>query len=495
MPPTWPHIPDTLDLVYDFGAIGDGVTDDTAAVNAWSLAVKTNRCLGITPAGKVFLIQTQLANFNTTNGGTFDFNGSTIKKSNTFAGTYAVDIRGNCIIRNLVIDGNRAGGALGGGIEFANVAATNVILENVTSQNNKGTGIHTAGASGVKVTLRACKALGNQSGTNTSDGFYCSTGAFIMDRLCEGSDNDRHGVMIDGNTPGCIVNGIFKRNLVDGVRINGASPGGQSEYIYCDDNQQFGMRIINTGGTFAGATNWTFGLVEVCRSGMAAGGTYTQNNAATGIEVYGITNCSFDTVIGRANLGYDLAIAQGDATHPSAYNTFGRVHGTVVGPTGVNAPDNDPCVNIVGGSHNNTIGEITSYGKTVPLCFGEGVASPTSNDYNTIGTLHAQGSSYAAVAFFRGAYNYIGAVISRDVSMGHPGTGGAQYNSLLHFDNFASCHDNLVDRLDHVTTGTAFSYLAEFRAAAANNQVSAARGAWVTAPMLDSNGTNEVALG
>jgi hypothetical protein len=482
--------------VMDYGAVGDGTADDTTALNNWITAVRTARGYGICPANKTFRI---LSTLTMASPGTYwlDFGGSTVKKDAAFASlTYAINIVGNAQIKNLVLDGNRAAGALGFGIHISNLNANDVHLEDTRIINNVNTGL-VADAASVKVTCRNVECSNNSTGVGTggSDGFQVKTGALlIMDAQCQANDNERSGIFVESTAhTDTVINGSVRRNLQNGVQINGANTHGSSQYLYGDDNKNFGLLMANTGGTFLGASNWNFGHVEMCRTGAAIGGTYTQNNAGTGIEGYGIRNNTFDKVIGRGNLGYDFIMVAGnsaDGTTNSTRNHVETCYATNLGPTGVAAADTDPAIVLGGSSSYNSFGTITCHGKSFGLLMGE--APPTNNDYNTFGSVTVENTGWSAL-FILGAYNYFGQVVTRNTAMNNPGT----YPAVITFYNDAATHDNLVDRLDHQASGTAYSYLASFQAAAFNNRVCAARGAWATAPMLDANttGTNTVILG
>jgi hypothetical protein len=484
--------------VMDYGAVGDGTADDTTAVQNWVNACQAAKGFGVSPGGKTFRITTTLA-FPGSGYYNLDFGGSTIKKDAAFASlAYAINVTGNAQIKNLVVDGNRAAGALGFGFHFSNLNANDVHLTDVRVINNFNTAIVIDLAT-VKVTCRSVDCSNNSTAAaGSSDGFRVTAGLLIMDRECQANDNERAGIFIDaGAHTDTVINGSVRRNLQHGVQINGANTHGTSQYLYGDDNKNFGLVMINSAGTFLAAANWNFGHVEMCRTGAAIGGTYTANNAGTGVQGYGIRNNTFEKIIGRGNLGYDFIMVAGnsaDSATNSKQNQIATILATNIGPTGVGAADNDPSTVLSAGSSYNHIGQITCYGKTIALDFGESSAIKTNND-NYVGQVYAYGSSYTAVLFGFGARNYVGEIIARENTMGHPGSGAAQFNSPVLFFNDASVTANLVDRLDHYTSGTAFSYLAEFGAAATNNQVTRARGAFATALKQDAGTGNTVTAG
>lgn len=124
----------------DFGAIGDGITDDTAALNA-ALA-GGNICLRLV-AGDTYLVTDEV---NINSNTILDGNGAAIKY---LAGTIAplkygliVSQKENVIIQNLEIDGNKSAYAP---VDFFGVYvrnSDNVTIKNCTIHNCWRAGIH-----------------------------------------------------------------------------------------------------------------------------------------------------------------------------------------------------------------------------------------------------------------------------------------------------------------------------------------------------------------
>lgn len=111
----------------EYGAVGDGVTDDTAAIQA-AFDNETNL---VASSGKTFLISsTILIDQNQVN--TIDFNGSTVTRNTTIHWMFNVEKRNfaNSLttIKNLILDGNNQGGS---GIDIeARVHFENVEIKN-----------------------------------------------------------------------------------------------------------------------------------------------------------------------------------------------------------------------------------------------------------------------------------------------------------------------------------------------------------------------------
>ena len=115
-----------------YGAVGDGVTDDTAATQA---AFDAGTDL-ISDAGKTYLISKTL-NLDQNLTQTIDFNGSTLTRNSLVHWMISIDKRGYAnsltTIKNLNIDGNDKGGSvvdIKSRVNFENIDIYDVIYDN-----------------------------------------------------------------------------------------------------------------------------------------------------------------------------------------------------------------------------------------------------------------------------------------------------------------------------------------------------------------------------
>jgi hypothetical protein len=98
------HTEYVYNVVADYGAVGDGVADDTTPLNNAITAAKAVNGLVYSPAGKTFKIASTLTIDQSCS---LDFSGSTVKKAAAMT-TEALALTGNGItVRNLVEDGSR----------------------------------------------------------------------------------------------------------------------------------------------------------------------------------------------------------------------------------------------------------------------------------------------------------------------------------------------------------------------------------------------------
>ncbi|MDO6605154.1 Ig-like domain-containing protein [Arenibacter palladensis] len=115
-----------------YGAVGDGVTDDTAALQA-AFNAGTNL---LSDAGKTYLISGTLS-LNKNLVQTIDFNGSTLTRNRTVDWMISIDKRAYAnsltTIKNLDVDGNHKGGKvidIKSRVNFQNIEIFDVISDN-----------------------------------------------------------------------------------------------------------------------------------------------------------------------------------------------------------------------------------------------------------------------------------------------------------------------------------------------------------------------------
>lgn len=454
--------------VMAYGAVGDGSTDDTTAINNAIAGAGTNGTV-FAPAGKTFKITATIAVTASVN---FDFSGSTIKKATTMT-SYLMTVSGSVTvnIKNIVLDGNRSGGATGGGIQWLSGATGT--MRNSTITSTKAQGVYVTGANTTLNCVRVTSSS-NVSGSNSGDGFYVTSSGVLLTFDCVANSNDRQGFFFDSTAgDGCRLGGTTTRNLRAGASVR--SNRGTSDYFRSYDDKSYGLALENA------PTDWGFDYVEVKNTGVT-----DSNVSGTAVELFGATDCHFGWVIAKGMWGYGVALTsyvpasttlngsvtstatsinltsatnfpssgsykisvgsyatndnevmtvtggQGTSTltvtrasdfsfaaaHsdlaavayfiPSSNNAFGTV---VVDHQA--ATDNDPAFHISNGSSHNSVGSLRVISATSALSIGEDT-NPRTNNFNSFGLIHANGCNYGVLNIRGGMYNHFGRVISRD---------------------------------------------------------------------------------
>lgn len=98
------HTAYVFNVITDYGAVGDGVADDTAALNAAITAAKAVNGLVYSPAGKTYRIT---ATLTINQACALDFSGSAIKRATGSSFDMLITSGSGISITNLVLDGNR----------------------------------------------------------------------------------------------------------------------------------------------------------------------------------------------------------------------------------------------------------------------------------------------------------------------------------------------------------------------------------------------------
>jgi len=135
--------------VKDFGAVGDGVTDDTAAIQA---ALDTNKGVVDVPDGTYYVgSSTLVLNPNQTIRGAGLLSKFTIDSSARTPTQSVIECASGCGVIGLVIDGDRSNAIQ----QFASVSVingvTDIVLKNLTLQNH-GTGVNIGYSDNTKIT-------------------------------------------------------------------------------------------------------------------------------------------------------------------------------------------------------------------------------------------------------------------------------------------------------------------------------------------------------
>jgi hypothetical protein len=465
--PTGSGNPDGL-YVQSYSVVGNGTADDTTALQNAINAAQATGVLLSSPAGLTFLISSTL-----TIGAscTLHFNGSTIKKASTMTSD-ALNISGaNVTLSNLNIDGNRSGGATGN-CSYWQAAGGKAYDCNFSHAEAAGFNVQ---GSSAQLTAYRCTASDNSSGVGGGhgDGFMVWVGGLLVTYDCEANDNWRNGFYFTSSADGCRLSGRASRNIRTGAAIEAGH--GTCDYFYADSNHEFGLTLDNH------PDNWNFGYVETSNTGVAIPG-YAQNGTATGVELYGATNCKFGTINSHGMLGYGLAVTS-DSVAGANNNSFGTVIVNLGG-----APDSDPAIHFSGGSNHNSIGTAHVVGTTEGLELGE--AGTGDANFNTVGVLTLDQISYVGVRMDSGTSNYIGRIVAKNCTNSDPTNIG---RGIVDFQGTSSY--NIIGSLeysDDVSLNTSPpQYLAHAATTAYGNVVQdgIAQG-FTTAAGFDENGGN-----
>jgi hypothetical protein len=394
----------------EFGAVGDGRADDTEALRRAIAAVGSGGTI-TSAAGRTFLISSSIVLANRC---ALDLAGSTLKKAASMHGA-ALVLTGPATVRHLTVDGSRAEGATGPGIDLRGVPAE---FSDVRVRRCQEAGVVLTTSPNAALTASRCAAT-----DNGGSGFSILTGvAKLFD--CSADRNEDCGFFFGvSSRRGSRLDGVARRNRI-GVQIR--SRGGTSHLLRANDNVRFGL-LMDYDGPGERPGEWTFDYVECSRNGVG------REASGTGLELIGADKNRFTRVLSRANPGYGIAIAGG-----SSYNWFGRVRCDQRG-----AHDGDPGIHISGGASYNEIYRAVIRNHTFGVVVGEGL-SPKNNDFNYIRHLRVVGCRWGVLRLDSGSSNRFGHVVSRRNTTIDPHlTGG-----LIDFrseDTFR----NTVDFLDH----------------------------------------------
>lgn len=316
-----------------YGALGDGATDDTTALQNFLNACSTLNAIGVFMPGKTYMFGTQAAGLFVKSNTRLIGNGATLKAlvtapanysslnvtdatQGTAAGPSVVTIEG------LTFNGNatarRAGGAItgvGGGASVYCVNATLVFVSDCYSLDSEGDGFYFGGDS-----------------TTGGPGFYFGFAN------CRATASSRNGYAVVGGNRGSFVNciatsiryGVSVGNISCGwdFEPNGATSLNDSVHcISChaiDCDEGFGYHNVNSRTTNC---NWVSCTAEQCTIGFSAG------TAAGNIRIFDARTSGNTTDFTNINswLGYTTgdggAVTQ--ATSKSTGVTLNRPCGAI----------------------------------------------------------------------------------------------------------------------------------------------------------------------
>ena len=277
--------------IKDFGAKGDGVTNDSAAI---ALALSSGAAVIYCPAG-IYLTNTLALPSNIKMYG--DGIGNTIFKLNSGQNTNLFYSNSGTYIslEEMTLDGNKAGNsspAVNSGNGLSCTSSSNVILQNVNFQNCGGNGF--MAFAGNNFTATGCGFL-----NNLANGIYLTTTAIAVDNgptvarfaNCWASGNYYDGFDVDP--------GSFDVTFASCVSVNNTGAG-----FVCYGNPQgvFPRRVVFTGCTARGNYLEGFALTsctDIVMSGFVSYGNGVATNPYRNNGVIILNNSTGQIVLDR----------------------------------------------------------------------------------------------------------------------------------------------------------------------------------------------------
>jgi hypothetical protein len=337
--------------ISDYGAVGDGVTDDTSAINAAITAAATGKQGLVFESGKTYLVASQISISNSGNTVPVyvDGNGSTLIAKSTFtdaAVLYVENPQGKVntfSVRNLFIDGNATGGSTANYGLYVK-GSQDAIYSQIQVIDTVSHGFLIQGESGFGIyynVFDTCKAGASANG-NGGDGFriagvggrFANSNTFVN---CASQYNAAGGFRVgisSGNTfIGCAAEenvadaGFVFDDLVTSVSIVG---GFTENNDYLGTNTSFrilsGAAVDNvriSGGRHNGTTNGDFTQDGIMYDTTAVGDVTVWN---TDLKIRNLTLGGTGANIVSADA---TSIRFGDTLNPDANDTYNLGSGSL----------------------------------------------------------------------------------------------------------------------------------------------------------------------
>jgi hypothetical protein len=347
--------------VKDFGAVGDGVADDTAAIQA-ALATGTSVRF---PSGTYLVTETLSPSSNTSLIGTDGFQRCKIKLNYTSASrsTVSIDNKVDVVIKGLTLEGGRGGLNTAGNCVIVRNNAVDIFIQDCYFLNAPAESILVRDNC-QRVTISDCLfettvssknqiflLSGNTDCTIERNHFYDSSGGCIwlsgsnlrttiVGNSCDTSDYELIGIRYD-NKHGIVANNIARLTGDNGISVTGSSFAVTGNI--CINNNNNGIGIYGSYNTVTGnicadngsaATNYAGILLQAAFGGLAH---YNTVNGNTIYNSVGVTSQSHG--IRLAGLSY-TSWSTGIAVSSGSYYYYGNnlYVSTNSGTTGASAP-------------------------------------------------------------------------------------------------------------------------------------------------------------
>lgn len=264
--------------VYSYGAVGNGMTDDTAAIQA-AIDAASNGGTVLLPPGTYIIDPAVSLHLKTgvTIAGTGA--GSILKvksNSNVLNNIVKVEDADKVTLRDFTINGNRANQALSDAVAVhygVYVAASNDCrVENIIVHHTTGVGVHVYNSTGTIVT-------GCDSSHNRYHGFECEQDTSTVWQGNRSHHNDRHGIFVSpgevggtGSVGNVIDSNSFDMNgsygIAFGIDAQGISVGLTKDNVVTNNsvlrNAEYGVSIYRVDDTLVAgnvvAYNGFFGI-------------------------------------------------------------------------------------------------------------------------------------------------------------------------------------------------------------------------------------------
>ncbi len=298
--------------VHDFGAIGDGVTDDTTAIQA---AIDSADGGGEVRLGPHTYIVKNLSFSGIDN---ISFVGHGIRASilkladSADVDVFSGDAFEYLTLRGFTIDGNRANQAVDvHGIDFENagrllirgisvekcdgsgcrIAATGsqIIISNSIFESNDLRGIHIVGSTFVTIQGNTCPS----NGLDGIDIDAFSQNVSVSGNICNG--NTRSGIFVEEDCNDVsVVGNVCISNKSHGINVNEQTDGQTTERIsvvgnVCRKNDDHGIRVVaNVSGTT---------IRDVTVVGNVSMDNDQDGGGLAGIRVHGVAGATCENVV------------------------------------------------------------------------------------------------------------------------------------------------------------------------------------------------------